>query len=147
MPESGRPRGVVLDAGPLIALTHRADPDHASAQAGFEQLLDGRTGLIVPLPIVFEVYKWLLYHAGSTSARDALNNMVAALEIVFPGRGDFDDATTLVMGLAPLWRGTLEDALIASVPVRVRLSVWTLNYRDFNTFRRIELRTPAPQSR
>lgn len=147
MPASDKPRGVVVDAGPLIALTHRADPDHSSVRAGFEQLLDGRTRLIVPLPIVFEVYKWLLYHADPASARDALTHMRAALEIVFPARLDFDDATTLIMGLGPHWRGTLEDALVAALATRLRSPVWTLNYRDFSAFRRIELWTPTRDSR
>lgn len=146
MPESGKSPGVVLDAGPLIALAHRADPDHASVRVGFEHLADERARLIVPLPIVFEVYKWLLYHASPASARGALTHMRAALEIVFSGRQDFDDATSLIMGLRPEWTGTVEDALIAAVGARLRLPVWTLNYRDFSALRRLELWTPPPGS-
>ena len=147
MPANDKPRGVVLDAGPLIALAHRADPDHVSVRVGFEQLLGGQTRLIVPLPIVFEVFKWLLYHAGPASARNALTNMRAAVEIVFPGGQDFDDSTSLIVGLGPDWRGTLEDALVAALAVRLRLPVWTLNYRDFSAFRRLGLWTPTPDSR
>jgi predicted nucleic acid-binding protein len=146
LPTSAKPRGVILDAGPLIALAHRADADHARVRVGFEQLADGRTRLIAPLPIVFEVYKWLLYHAGSAYARDALTNMRAALEVIFPSRQDFDDATSLIMGLRSGWTGTLEDALVAALGARLRLPVWTLNYRDFSAFRRLELWTAAPKS-
>ncbi len=100
--------------------------------------------MIAPLPIVFEVYKWLLYHVTPASARDALDHMRAALEIVFPARQDLDDTTVLIMGLGPTWMGTLEDALVAVVAIRLRLPVWTHNYRDFSAFRRIDLWAPAP---
>ncbi|MBA2451076.1 MAG: hypothetical protein H0V51_23945 [Chloroflexi bacterium] len=59
-----RPARVVLDAGPLIALLHSMDSDHEVAVAGFERLARERARLVTPLPIVFEVYKWLLYEAG-----------------------------------------------------------------------------------
>jgi predicted nucleic acid-binding protein len=51
---------VVLDAGPLIALLHGKDPDHPVAVVGFERLTRAHTRLVTPLPVVFEVYKWLV---------------------------------------------------------------------------------------
>lgn len=135
-------RGIVLDAGPLIALAHRGDPDHATARAGFDALVGQRTRQIAVFPVVCEVYKWLLYHSDPSTARDALTHMRTALEILFPGKRDFDDATALINGLSPRWMGTLEDALVAAAAVRLRLPAWTLNYRDFSAFRRLELWGP-----
>ena len=40
------------------------DSDHEVAVAGFERLAREGARLVTPLPIVFEVYKWLLYEAG-----------------------------------------------------------------------------------
>ena len=45
----------VLDAGPLIALLHGVDPDHASALRGFEELTRARVRLITPLADAHEV--------------------------------------------------------------------------------------------
>lgn len=136
------PSGVVLDAGPVIALTYEADRDHAAARAGFDTLLAGRSRLIIPLPVMFEVYKWLLYEAGAAAAQAALAHMRRALEIVFPTQRDFDDTAALIGALGAGWRGTLEDALVASVAIRLRLPAWTLNYRDLGAFPRLELWAP-----
>lgn len=136
------PPGVILDAGPVIALSDEADRDHAIARAGFETLLAGRSRLLIPLPVMFEVYKWLLYEAGAAAAQTALAHMRRALEIVFPTQRDFDDTVALIGTLGAGWRGTLEDALVASMAIRLRLPAWTLNYRDLGAFPRLELWAP-----
>jgi predicted nucleic acid-binding protein len=136
------PRGIVLDAGPLIALTWPADPDHAASRAGFDTLIRRRTRLLVPLPIVFEVYKWLLHQAGTRAAHAALADMRAALEIIFPDQGVFDDVAALVLGLGVRWNGSLEDALVAALAIRLNLPAWTLNYRDLAAFPRLSLWAP-----
>lgn len=136
------PRGVVLDAGPLIALAYRRDRDHAGVRRGFEALLDRQSRLIAPLPIVFEVHKWLLYQVGAPTAHAALTHMRHALELVFPNRTDFDDVSALVAELGPRWHGSLEDALVAITAVRLDLPAWTLNYRDLSAFPRLQLWTP-----
>jgi len=136
------PRGILLDAGPLIALAHSADPDHKVARAGFESLVGRRVQMTAPLPVIFEVYKWLLYHAGSRVALDALAHMRSALSVVYPMKRDIDQVAAFVEALSPDWAGTLEDALVAVLASRLRLPVWTLNYRDFGTFRWLRLWTP-----
>ncbi len=133
---------MVLDAGPLIALSFEADRDHAIASAGFDTLIAGRSRLIIPLPIMFEVYKWLLHEAGAAAAQTALAHMRRALDVVFPAQRDLDDTVALIGALGAEWRGTLEDALVASVAIRLRLPVWTLNYRDLGAFPRLELWAP-----
>ena len=143
MPGNGRiPPGVILDAGPLIALSHQSDRDHAAARAGFDSLIAGRSRLITPLPIVFEVYKWLLYEAGAAAAQTALAHMRSALDVVFPTQRDVDDTVALVRALGRGWKGSLEDALVAACAIRRRLPAWTLNYRDLGAFPRLELWAP-----
>lgn len=102
-----------------------------------------RTRLIAPLAVVCEVYKWLLYHAGPAVAHRALARMHHALDIVFSGRDDFDDATAIVVELGFSWKGTMEDALVAALALRLRLPAWTVNYRDLSAFPRLELWTPG----
>jgi predicted nucleic acid-binding protein len=132
----------MLDAGPLIALSYPADRDHPAARRGFQQLLAWKSRLFVPLPIVFEVTKWLLHQANGGAAQAALGHMRGALEIVFPSEADFDNVTALVTGLGPRWRGSLEDALVAALAIRFDLPVWTLNYRDLGAFPRLRVWNP-----
>ncbi len=136
------PRRIVLDAGPIIALLHKKDRDHESARAGFQQLADAGSGLTTPLPVVFEVYKWLLYEAGPASAQEGLRRMRESLEVAFPGPEDFDAAATLT-GSIPNWAGTLEDAVVVLTALRMRVPVWTLNYRDLGAFPTLRFWTPA----
>lgn len=51
---------LVVDAGPIIALFYAKDTYHSQGVAGFTQLSKAKTVLLTPMPIVFEVYKWLL---------------------------------------------------------------------------------------
>jgi predicted nucleic acid-binding protein len=135
------PAGVVLDAGPLIALVYAADPDHAISVAGFRQLAASGTRLIAPLPIVFEVYKWVLYNGGNRAAARALSTLVEALEILYPTAEAFGGLRELVAALSG-WQGTLEDALVALTGLQLRAPVWTLNYRDMSAFPRLSFWTP-----
>ena len=66
------PERLVLDAGPLIALLHRSDPDHEEAVRGFRRLAEGGARLFLPMPVLFEVFKWLLFQAGPKAAREGL---------------------------------------------------------------------------
>ncbi len=134
--------GIVLDAGPLIALLHERDAEHSTAVNGFRQLLQARTRLIAPLPIVFEVYKWLLYEAHPAAAQLGLEQMRQSLVIVYPAETDFEEVTDVLAGL-PAWKGTLEDALVALLALRLDVPVWTMNYRDLSAFPNLHFWTPA----
>jgi predicted nucleic acid-binding protein len=136
------PPKIVLDAGPLIALLHRTDADHAVAVAGFRQLADARVRLIVPLAILFEVYKWLLYEGGAAAARFALVRMRQSADIVYPGAAELD-AVAEILATMPAWAGTLEDATVAVIGLRLASPAWTLNYRDLSAFRQLQFWTPA----
>jgi len=134
--------GIVLDAGPLIALLHERDAEHSIAVDGFRQLLEARRRLIAPLPIVFEVYKWLLYNAHPALAHLGLQQMRESLDVFYPGETDLDEVTDVLAAL-PTWNGSLEDALVALLALRLDVPVWTMNYRDLSAFRNLRFWAPA----
>jgi len=136
------PPQVVLDAGPLIALLNRRDRHHSDAWRGFDQLTGAGSTFIAPLPIVFEVYKWLAYHVDLATAKRALAMARDALAIVYPAPSDLDRLEALADAM-PRWTGSLEDALVAITGLSMDIPVWTLNYRDLAAFRNLRFWTPA----
>jgi predicted nucleic acid-binding protein len=133
---SAAPPKLVLDAGPLIALFHAADPDHERAVQGFRMLVEGSSRLVIPLPVVFEVYKWLLFEGGPAVARRALERMVETLEIVPLGMEDLE-AIRVLLAARLEWKGTLEDASVTLLALKTRAPVWTLNYRNLGGFKEL----------
>jgi len=135
------PRVVLADAGPFIGLFNREDRHHDEALRGFRELAEQRTRVIVPLPIVLEVYKWLRYHVGSDAALSALNRMLRTTQIDYPGPDEFERAVQLVR-VRPSWGGSLQDAFLAQQALTTRLPLWTLNYRDFASFSAVRFWNP-----
>jgi predicted nucleic acid-binding protein len=136
------PRRGVLDAGPLIAWLYSLDAGHATAVAGFRELARAGTRVLVPLPIVFEVYKWLLFEIGPKGAREGLARMRRGMEILYPETVMLERVST-VLATMPDWRGALEDALVAVTGLQLDVPVWTLNYRDLGAFRNLRFWTPS----
>ncbi|MCY7278354.1 MAG: type II toxin-antitoxin system VapC family toxin [Phormidesmis sp. CAN_BIN44] len=134
-------RQIVLDAGALIALFYAGDRHHTEAVTGFRQLLGQKTILWAPLPIVFEVYKWLLNNTRYETACDAFAAMLDILQSVFLNNADVIALQLLIRSL-PGWRGSLEDASVILIAQRDRCPVWTMNYRDFGTIQGLEFWTP-----
>jgi len=132
---------LVLDAGPLIALFSTKDTDHRICEAGFEQLSQSQTILLTPLPIVFEVYKWLLHRTTPAVAQNTLDVMQKSLHTLVLNQLDFHELYTMVRAL-PNWQGTLEDATVILLAQRYHCPVWTLNYRDFGIFKSLEFWNP-----
>jgi hypothetical protein len=97
--------------------------------------------ILAPLPIVFEVYKWLLQRAHPKVAQDTLQIMKESLYFVFPDAAGFESVEQLVLSL-PKWQGSLEDAIVAVTALQYQCPVWTLNYRDFSIFSSLEFWTP-----
>lgn len=89
-----------------------------------------------PLPLIYEVYKWLLFEANALIAQQALGRMMEALEIVFVRLDDLEAIQILLMGMQG-WRETLEDASVALLALRLKAPVWTLNYRDLGEFKKL----------
>lgn len=75
-------RQVVLDAGPLIGLFYLKDNYHQQCVKGFSQLTQAKAMLLTPMPIVFEVYKWLLQRTRPEVAQRALQTMNDSLYVL-----------------------------------------------------------------
>ena len=102
---------IVLDAGPLIALFYAKDTYHQQCVDGFGQLIERNTLLLTPLPIVFEVYKWLLQRTRPAVAQNTLQAMNDSLHILTMDSEAFSQLQTVVAQLSQ-WQGSLEDATV-----------------------------------
>lgn len=134
-------RQLVLDAGPLIAFFYAKDTDHEICQAGFEQLLTTNTSLLTPIPVVFEVYKWLLQRTNPAVAQATLAVMQDTLRFIPLSQQNFDEVYLMVQAL-PQWQGSLEDATVILLAQHYNCPVWTLNYRDFGIFKFLKFWNP-----
>lgn len=132
---------IVLDAGALIALFYDGDRHHRETGLGFRQLFQQKTILWTPVPIVFEVYKWLLNHQRYEIACDALTLMLEVLQPVFLNQSDVLALQHIIQTL-PGWGGSLEDACVIHIAQRYRCPVWTMNYRDLGTIQGLQFWTP-----
>ena len=133
---------VVLDAGPLIGLLYRSDEHHPAAVRGFRQLEESRTLLVVPLPIVFEVYKWLLQRTNVRLARSGLQLMIERVETIYVSQGELAEAVNLTLARQD-WLGSLEDAMLAQTGIALSAPVWTFNYRDLTAFPSLQFWSPS----
>ena len=131
----------MLDAAPLIGFFYSRDTYHKDCTKGFERLVQSRTALITPLPIVFEVYKWLLHRNRQDIAQHALETMIGELQILTTSEQDFKDVQNLILDLNG-WKGSLEDATVVLTAILYGCPVWTYNFRDFVAFPAIQLWNP-----
>jgi predicted nucleic acid-binding protein len=68
--------------------------------------------------------------------------MRRSIEIAYPAREEFVAAATLA-GALRNWAGTLEDAVVAVTALRLRLPVWTLNFRDLSALPELGFWNPS----
>src|SRR5690606_7509957 len=136
------PARIVLDAGPLIGAYNARDRFHEGSGRGLRRLVAGHSRILVPVAVVFEVFKWLSYDVGAAPARLALGRMRANFEIVEVNLGTVAELAAMVDSM-PRWPGSLEDAVLAYVGGRMRAPVWTFNYRDLRAFPNLKFWTPA----
>ncbi|MEG3437720.1 PIN domain-containing protein [Pannus brasiliensis CCIBt3594] len=132
---------IVVDAGPIIAFFAAKDPDHAQVVKGFQQLQQAKTKIITPTPIIFEVYKWLLQKTTVGVARDALDILLEEFVAIAISRQELLELQEFIRKL-PRWQGSLEDATVIATAFRFRCPVWTINYRDFSSFKALEFWIP-----
>lgn len=132
---------LVLDAGPLIGLFYAKDNYHPACVAGFRQLAQQRTILLTPMPIVFEVYKWLLQRTQPEVAQRTLQAMRESLHLIPLDGEDFENLSELIASL-PEWQGSLEDGTVVLTALRYRCPLWTYNFRDFGIFKALEFWNP-----
>lgn len=102
---------LVLDAGPLIALVSEKDHYHSEAKRGFSQIHHNFGEVLTPLPILFEVYKFVSRNESIRLARKLLS-IIQNDTIVIPiSTTDFTPISDLVLQITD-WQGTLEDASV-----------------------------------
>src|SRR5256885_1126858 len=102
------PSRIVLDAETIIGILTPHDEYHHEAERGFRQLRESRAQVLIPVPIVFEVYKRLAYDVGPELARRGLDYMSASLTLLYLDSDDLDVLQVLVESM-PWWGGSLED--------------------------------------
>jgi hypothetical protein len=98
--------------------------------------------ILVPIPVVFEVFEWLAYNVEAASARLALGRMRQSFEIVEVNRVMLVALAEMVDAI-PRWPGSLEDAVLAFVGGHMDAPVWTFNYRDLKAFPKLQFWTPG----
>ncbi|MGQ0538818.1 MAG: type II toxin-antitoxin system VapC family toxin [Gemmatimonadaceae bacterium] len=122
---------VLVDAGPLIALIDRSDPNHEVCKAALQQLTD-------PLVSVWPVITEAMYLLGfSWAAQEALWDLIASEAVVLAPL-DHTDAARM-RDLMAKYRDLpmdLADAALVRVAERDRLRrVLTLDRRHFSVYR------------
>jgi predicted nucleic acid-binding protein len=132
---------LTIDAGPFIGLFYGKDTYHQQCVEGFSQLTQNKTILLAPIPIVFEVYKWLIQRTTTDAARRALQIMEDSLHLIEINKADLTNLKAMLLQL-PKWQGSLEDATVVLVALRYRCPVWTYNFRDFAAFKSLNFWAP-----
>ncbi len=87
---------LVLDAGPLIALVSRQDNYHDEAKRGFNQVPFSFGEVLTPLPILFEVYKFVCRNESTQAARTLLSIIQDETVVIPINYSDFLSITDLV---------------------------------------------------
>ena len=134
-------RRLVLDAGPLIALFSIKDERHKECKAGFAQLPTLFGEVLTPLPVLFEIYKFVAREQSSEAAQKALAVIIEDTLVVPLELETFWNVYNLVCQM-PQWKGSLEDASVVITAKQYSASVWTLDYRDLSWFKDLELWIP-----
>ncbi len=71
--------------------------------------------------------------AGRGRLRRGLEKVAEGVVVVPFGLEDLEEAR-LIPAPLPEWHGTLKDASVALLALRLRAAVWTLNYWDLEAF-------------
>ena len=128
-------RGVLVDAGPLIALLDRSDGHHAQAVATFREIQ-------VPLLTVWPAFTEAMYFLS-----DSWRGQAALWEMVTSGTlslavldGDDVPRMAALMGKYRDLPMDLADAALVRVAERERIrQVFTFDQRDFRVYRPLGL--------
>lgn len=132
---------LVLDAGPLIALVSEKDNYHSQAKLGFSHISLVFGEVLTPLPILFEVYKFVSRNESPNMAQKLLEMIQEETLIVTISELDFVTISDLVLNFSH-WRGTLEDASVIVIAKKYQGQIWTIDYKDLGFFGDIEFWNP-----
>ncbi len=132
---------LVLDSGPLIGLLSKKDKYHQEAKRGFKEIPVTFGEVLTPLPILFEVYKFVSRYQSVNAARTLLKIIQTETVIIPLSNSDFTTIFDLVL-TTPNWQGSLEDASVIFTAQQYQAKIWTIDYQDFGFFNNLEFWNP-----
>lgn len=118
---------VLVDTGPLYALSVSSDQYHQRARKVMDQIQREGVAVIVPYPTLMETYSLLLRRVSPFTAHRWLEEVQERVSIITPTALDFEAA----IQLATRYKNqviTMFDALLAVLSSELTLPVWTFDH-------------------
>ena len=124
---------ILTDAGPLVALVDKGEPDHDACVACLPNL----SGPMVTTWPAFTEAMYLLGEAGGGHAQEPLWSMVRQedLEIAFQGSDDYERMRALMHKYRDLPMDLADASLVRLAEERRLRDIFTLDERDFQIYR------------
>lgn len=124
---------ILTDAGPLIALVDKGEPDHDACVACLPNL----SGPMVTTWPAFAEAMYLLGEAGGWRAQESLWSMLQQgdLEITFQGPDDYERMRALMQKYRDQPMDLADASLVRLAEERSLPDIFTLDERDFRTYR------------
>jgi uncharacterized protein len=124
---------IITDAGPLVALVDKGEPDHDACVACLPNL----SGPMVTTWPAFTEAMYLLGEAGGWHAQEPLWSMVRQedLEIAFQGSDDYERMRALMHKYRDLPMDLADASLVRLAEERRLRDIFTLDERDFQIYR------------
>lgn len=123
-------RAVLVDAGPLVALLDRSDPDHQACRSALTAVRD-------PLATVWPAVTEAMYLLGRVSwpAQDALWELLEEVRILPLEPRDTRRMRALMEKYRSLPMDLADAALVAVAEREMIRAIFTLDGRDFGVYR------------
>jgi predicted nucleic acid-binding protein len=124
---------ILTDAGPLVALVDRGEPDHDTCVACLPTL----TGPMVTTWPAFTEAMYLLGEAGGWRAQETLWSILQQgdLEIAFQSSDDYERMRVLMQKYRDLPMDLADASLVRLAEERRVRDIFTLDERDFRIYR------------
>jgi len=124
---------ILTDAGPLVALVDKGEPDHDACVACLPNLSGP---MVTTWPAITEAM-YLLGEAGGWHAQEPLWRMVQQgnLEIAFQGSDDYERMRALMHKYRDLPMDLADASLVRLAEERRLRDIFTLDERDFHFYR------------
>jgi predicted nucleic acid-binding protein len=118
---------VLVDTGPLYALSDPSDQYHRRAREEMKRLEEEGLLVAVAYPTIGEAYTLVLRRLGSRYARGWLQNLLDGAILITPDADDYQKAFLRILKY-PDQAITLFDALTAVLSDKLNQSVWTYDH-------------------
>jgi len=120
-------RMVLVDAGPLYALSDPSDQYHQRAREQLNRLKAERRLVAAAYPAVAEAYSLVLRRLGTAYAHFWLQELLEGAILLNPEPGDYQEAVLRIMKY-PDQAITLFDAVTAVLSEKLDQPVWTYDH-------------------